>query len=108
MIGRAEPKRSARFLISTVPAEEIVKGYPYQPDQYVRLTEEELASLQPTDEKTIHLQHFLDPAAVDLVLFAGRSLYLAPANPAARRQLSNRSRARPRGRVPRRASSQTK
>jgi len=31
------------------------------------------------------LQHFLDPAAVDLVLFAGRSLYLAPANPAARR-----------------------
>jgi len=35
-----------------VPAEEIVKGYPYQPDQYVRLTEEELASLQPADEKT--------------------------------------------------------
>jgi len=68
-----------------VPAEEIVKGYPYQPDQYVRLAEEELASLQPTDEKTIHLAHFLDPAAVDLVLFAGRSLYLAPANPAARR-----------------------
>ncbi len=68
-----------------VPAEEIVKGYPYQSDQYVRLTEEELASLQPADEKTIHLQRFLDPAAVDLVLFAGRSLYLAPANPAARR-----------------------
>jgi DNA end-binding protein Ku len=68
-----------------VPAEEIVKGYPYQPDQYVRLTEEELASLQPTDEKTIYLEHFLDPAIVDLVLFAGRTLYLAPANPAARR-----------------------
>ena len=68
-----------------MPAEEIVKGYPYQPDQYVRLTEEELASLQPTDEKTIYLEHFLDPAIVDLVLFAGRTLYLAPANPAARR-----------------------
>ncbi len=68
-----------------VPAAEIVKGYPYQPDQYVRLTEEELASLQPTDEKTIHLEHFLDPPSVDLVLFAGRTLYLAPANPAARR-----------------------
>ena len=70
---------------SEVPAEEIVKGYPYQPDQYVRLTEEELMSLQPTDEKTIYLEHFLDPTIVDLVLFAGRTLYLAPANPAARR-----------------------
>ncbi len=68
-----------------VPAEEIVKGYPYQPDQYVRLTEEELASLQPTDEKTLHLEHFLQPAGVDLVLLAGRSLYLAPANPPARK-----------------------
>jgi DNA end-binding protein Ku len=68
-----------------VPPEEIVKGYPYQPDQYVRLSEEELASLQPTDEKTIYLEHFLDPARVDLVLLAGRSLYLTPANPAARR-----------------------
>ena len=33
-----------------VPNEEIVKGYPYQPDEYVRLSEEELTSLQPTDE----------------------------------------------------------
>ncbi len=59
-----------------VPAEEIVKGYPYQPDQYVRLTEEELASLQPADEKTLHLEHFLEPAGVDLVLLAGRILRL--------------------------------
>jgi DNA end-binding protein Ku len=68
-----------------VPPEEIVKGYPYQPDQYVRLSEEELASLQPADEKTIYLEHFLDPASVDLVLLSGRTLYLTPANPAARR-----------------------
>ena len=68
-----------------VPAEEIVKGYPYQPDQYVRLTEEELAALQPTDEKTLYLEHFLDAAILDIVLLSGRSLYLAPANPAARR-----------------------
>ena len=68
-----------------VPAEEIVKGYPYQPDQYVRLTEEELAAIQPADEKTLHLEHFLDAAILDIVLLSGRSLYLAPANPAARR-----------------------
>ena len=66
-----------------VPNEEIVKGYPYQPDQYVRLSEEELTSLQPADDKTIHLERFLDPALLDLVLLAGRSLYLAPASPPA-------------------------
>ena len=41
--------------------------------------------LQPADEKTLHLEHFLDAAMLDMVLLSGRSLYLAPANPAARR-----------------------
>jgi len=68
-----------------VPAKEIVKGYPYQPEQYVGLSEEELTSLQPADEKTIFLEHFLEPERVDLALFARRTLYLVPANPAARR-----------------------
>ena len=68
-----------------VAAEEIVKGYPYQPEQYVRLSEGELTSLQPADEKTIFLEHFLEPEWIDLSLLAGRTLYLAPANPAARR-----------------------
>jgi DNA end-binding protein Ku len=67
-----------------VPAEEIVKGYPYLPDQYVQFTETELTAIQPADEKTISLIRFLEPARLDLVLLAGRSLYLAPANPAAR------------------------
>ena len=68
-----------------VPAEKIVKGYPYQPDQYVQLSETELDELRPADEKTIHLEHFLDPALLDPTLLAGRSLHLAPANPAARK-----------------------
>lgn len=68
-----------------VPPEEIVKGYPYQSEEYVRLTEAELASFQPVDEKTLYLEHFLDPANVDLTLLAGRTLFLVPANPAARR-----------------------
>ena len=68
-----------------VPAAQIVRGYPYQPDQYVCLSEEELASLQPEDEKTIELKHFLDPAQLDLALLAGRTLALLPANPAAQR-----------------------
>jgi DNA end-binding protein Ku len=68
-----------------VSQQDIVKGYPYQPDQYVELSQSELHQLQPTDNKTIHLEHFLKPSFVDPVLFAGRSLYLLAANPAARR-----------------------
>ena len=68
-----------------VSQNEIVKGYPYQPEQYVELSQSELDQLQPPDDKTIHLEHFLKPSFVDPVLFAGRSLYLLAANPAARR-----------------------
>ena len=66
-----------------VPADQIVKGYPYSAEQCVALTEEDLATLEPTDDKTIHLEHFLSPTEFDLTLLAGRSLYLAPAHPAA-------------------------
>lgn len=68
-----------------VAPEKIVKGYPYQPDRYVQFSADELKQLQVEDDQTIHLKHFLDPSQVDLVLLAGRSLYLAPANPAAQR-----------------------
>jgi DNA end-binding protein Ku len=68
-----------------VSQDDIVKGYPYQPEQYVELSQSELDQLQPTDDKTIHLEHFLKPSCFDPMLFAGRSLYLAAANPAARR-----------------------
>ncbi|MCY2988260.1 MAG: hypothetical protein NTY19_10420 [Planctomycetota bacterium] len=66
-----------------VPADQIAKGYPYSAEQCVALTEEDLATLEPTDDKTIHLEHFLSPTEFDLTLLAGRSLYLAPAHPAA-------------------------
>jgi DNA end-binding protein Ku len=68
-----------------VSQDDIVKGYPYQPEQYVELSQNELNQLQPNDDKTIHLEHFLKPSCFDPMLFAGRSLYLAAANPAARR-----------------------
>lgn len=72
-------------LHGAVPAEEIIKGYPYETNRYIEFSETDLEQLQAVDEKTIHLNHFVDPALLDLVLFAGRSLYLVAANPAARR-----------------------
>ena len=56
-----------------VSQEQIVKGYPYQPDQYIELSQCELDQLHPADDKTIHLEQFLKPPFFDPVLFAGRS-----------------------------------
>ena len=56
---------------------------PYSAEQCVALTEEDLTTLEPADDKTILLEHFLSPTEFDLTLLAGRSLYLAPADPAA-------------------------
>ena len=74
-----------RWKGTAIAAGATIFDYPYHPDQYVHLSESELAEFQPADDKTIHLRHFLAPAMVDLTLFAGRSPSLTPANPAALR-----------------------
>src|SRR5262249_14788196 len=44
---------------------------------------DELDALRPVQDKALRLEHFLAPAQLDPLLFAGRSLYLAPDGPAA-------------------------
>jgi DNA end-binding protein Ku len=71
-------------LHGSVEAGAIVRGYAYAPDQHLVLDEAELDRLRPAKDKALILDRFLDPAQVDPVLFAGRSLYLWPDGPAAR------------------------
>jgi hypothetical protein len=47
--------------------------------RYAVLAGTQLAELQPAGEKTIHLEHFLDPTPMAPVLFAWRSTPRAPA-----------------------------
>ena len=61
----------------------IVSGYPYAPDQYLILDDEELDRLRPAKNRALTMERFLDPGQVDPALFAGRSLYLWPDGPAA-------------------------
>src|SRR5271167_4968406 len=58
-----------------VDAGAIASGYAYAPDQYLVLDEAELDKLRPAKDKALALEHFLDPADIDPVLFSGRSLY---------------------------------
>jgi DNA end-binding protein Ku len=66
-----------------VPAEAIVRGYEYAPDQYVVVEPHELDQLRPARDKALVVEQCVPVAQVDPVLFAGRSLYLLPDGPAA-------------------------
>jgi DNA end-binding protein Ku len=61
----------------------IVKGYEYGPGHHVLAQPDELDALRPVQDKALRLEHFLIPAQLDPLLFAGRSLYLVPDGPAA-------------------------
>ena len=61
-----------------VEAAEIVKGYPYAPDQYVVVEDAELERLRPPKEKALLLEQFIDAGEVEPVMLSGRTLYLFP------------------------------
>ena len=81
--GRRIAQRKCCPKHGEVPNDQIAKGYPYEPDRHVELTDDDLASIRPDDDKTLHMERAIDPNQLDLILLAGRSLYLMPANPIA-------------------------
>jgi DNA end-binding protein Ku len=66
-----------------VDAAAIVRAVDYGPDQHLVLDEEALDALRPVPDRALRLERFVDPAQVDPLLFAGRTLYLLPDGSAA-------------------------
>jgi len=60
-----------------VPWEQIVRGYEYEPDEYVVLTDEELKNAHPEQTQTVEILEFVDESEVDPVLFE-TPYYLEP------------------------------
>lgn len=56
----------------------IAKGYEYAPGQFLVLDEAELEHLRPARDRAVALDNFIDLDKIDPLLYAGRSLYLAP------------------------------
>lgn len=59
---------------------QVGKAYAYGAGQLVEVTEDELSSIAPIDEKSIVIDRFFSPSQFDFTLLSGRSYYLAPAN----------------------------
>jgi DNA end-binding protein Ku len=81
--ARVRHKRVAEGDGKEVPYEKIVKGYEFAPDQYVVLTREELAELDPKKTRAIEIQDFVDLDDIDPIYFE-QPYYLAPDKGAAK------------------------
>lgn len=56
---------------------EVVKGFEYQPGQYVLMDDEEFEKIAPQRSKTIDILHFVDLQEIDPIYFQ-KSYYLSP------------------------------
>lgn len=77
--SRVRQRRVSEADGSEVPPEAIAKGYELASGQYVVVTEDELASLDPAASRTIDLVEFVDQDSIDPI-FYDAGYYLAPDN----------------------------
>ncbi|HEX8858120.1 MAG TPA: Ku protein [Actinomycetes bacterium] len=75
--GRIKYKRVCSADGEEVPYGEIVKGYEYEKDHYVTLTDEELDALPVSTARAIEIERFVDSEQIDPIYFQ-RSYYLVP------------------------------
>jgi DNA end-binding protein Ku len=75
--SRVKHKRVAEKDGKEVAYDDIVKGYEYAPDQYVVLTRDELAELDPKKTRAIEIQDFVDLDEIDPIYFE-QPYYLGP------------------------------
>jgi DNA end-binding protein Ku len=61
-----------------VSNDEIVSGYEAAKGQYVTVEKDERSALKAEDEKTIGIDVFVPPDAIDPIYFSGRSYFLVP------------------------------
>src|ERR1700722_16932219 len=62
-----------------VSNDEIISGYEYSRGQYVEIEPEELDQLRTEKERSLTIDAFIAPDALDPIYFDGRMYYLAPA-----------------------------
>lgn len=63
-------------------AEAIGKAFELSPEQSIPLAADELTSLALDDDSSIRIEHLLPLERIDLSLLSGRTLFLAPTQPA--------------------------
>jgi DNA end-binding protein Ku len=60
-----------------VKSEDIIKGYEYEKDKYVTITQDELEKVKTSKDKTIHIEHFAKITEIDQIYYE-KNYYLVP------------------------------
>ena len=60
-----------------VRSEEIIKGYEYESDKYVTMTEDELEKIKTKKDKTIHIMQFVNLSEINQIYYE-RNYYALP------------------------------
>jgi DNA end-binding protein Ku len=75
--GRIKYQRVCAVCGEEVPFEHIVKGYEYEKDRYVILSDEDFDAVPVESSRAIDIVQFVDSAEIDPILYK-KSYYLAP------------------------------
>jgi DNA end-binding protein Ku len=75
--GRIRYRRTCSVDGEEVPYNEIVKGYEYEKDRYVILTDEDFEAIALPSSRAIEIQRFVESEEIDPIYFQ-RSYYLVP------------------------------
>jgi DNA end-binding protein Ku len=75
--GRIRMKRTCSIDGEEVPYEEIAKGYEYEKDKYVVLTDDDFDAVPVESSRAIDIQQFVDLDEIDPTLYK-KSYYLVP------------------------------
>ena len=75
--GRIRYKRTCSVCGEEVSYQDIVKGYEYEKDHYVTLSDEELEALPVPTARSIEIERFVESEQIDPIYFQ-RSYYLVP------------------------------
>jgi DNA end-binding protein Ku len=75
--GRIRMKRTCSIDGEEVPYDEIAKGYEYEKDKYVVLTDEDFDAVPVESSRAIDIQQFVDMDEIDPTLYK-KSYYLVP------------------------------
>lgn len=62
---------------ANISSSDIIKGYEYEPDQYITLTEEEIEKIKSPKDKSISITEFVDLDEIDPIYYE-KSYYVAP------------------------------
>src|SRR5215469_15846187 len=81
--GRVHNKRVCELDGKELSADEIVKGYEYEKDEYVELSEEDFDKIAIESTKTIEITDFVKHEGIDPMFF-DKPYYLAPGKGAAK------------------------